>query len=340
MHRKYNLALQGGGSHGAFTWGVLDRLLEEGRLRIEGISGASAGSMNAAALASGYAESGVHGARRTLDDFWARIGEYSCLNPLQPGLLAELCPDKSLPLTPNMATFSTLGMFLSPYQFNPLAINPLREIIEQTIDFERLRNNSPIELFIATTAVSTGKLRIFRNRELSADVLLASACLPSLQHAVEIDGERYWDGGYSGNPPIFPLLHECSSDDVLIVLLLPLNHDTHPITAAQINSRSSEMNFSTAFLREMRAIADAKQRLSHKLITLGSLERRLRHLRIHIIEAQELLHRLGDDSRYNTRESFLEMLKQAGREHAEQWLGEHGKAIGKRSSVDVAELFC
>jgi len=159
-----------------------------------------------------------------------------------------------------MAAFSALSMFLSPYQFNPLAINPLRDIVEQTIDFERLRSHSPIKLFIATTQVRTGKLRVFRNHELSADVLLASACLPSYQHAVEIDGERYWDGGYSGNSPIYPLLHECRSADVIIVLLLPLSQDTHPVTVVQIDDRSTDMNFTTTFLREMRAIADAKQR--------------------------------------------------------------------------------
>src|SRR5260221_4295437 len=228
--KRINLALQGGGAHGAFTWGVLDRLLEDDRLEIEGISGTSAGAMNAAALVQGYMSGGRDGARAALDKFWNRLSEFSVYGPVQPGLVDRLMGNFNLDSSPSYLLFDAIQRMFSPYQLNPLNWDPLRTVLEEEIDIEAVRRNSHIKLFVSATNVRTGKIRVFEHSELTIDVLLASACLPLVFQAIEIEGDPYWDGGYMGNPAIFPLIYGCKSPDVLLVEINPIERAGTPKT--------------------------------------------------------------------------------------------------------------
>jgi NTE family protein len=337
--RTVNLALQGGGSHGAFTWGVLDRLLEDGRIGIEGISGTSAGAMNAVVLAHGLTTGGREGAREALAKFWESIASRVPFDPLQSGFMGQagLTQDSGLP--PVLKAMMGLTRFLSPYQLNPFDVNPLRDVVAGAIDFERLRAECGIKLFIAATHVRTGKVRLFRTGELTADAVLASACLPSLHHGIEIEGELYWDGGYSANPAIYPLFYHCRSPDVVIVLLHPLRLPQDPRTAAEIWNRVTELGFSATFLREMRMLAQAKEHVERTLFSIGRLERRLRHMKFHLVEAEELMSQLSSESKLSAHWPFISMLRDQGRARAEAWLGENFRSIGSRSSADLSELF-
>jgi NTE family protein len=299
---RISLALQGGGSHGAFTWGVLDRLLEDERIEIEGVSGASAGALNAALLAYGLATGGREGARRALADFWSRVGR-SAGGPLAESLVY-------------------LARFLSPSQFNPLNLNPLRDILAEQIDFARLRSTSELPLFISATNVSTGMARIFRRHEISADVLLASACLPFLHRTVEIDGEAYWDGGLSANPPVRVLLYECEARDIVLVLLQPGRRPELPVSADEIWSRFTELSFSSALHSELEGIGLAKREAERWPVSIGRLERRLRRLQLHRICAPETMGRMSVQSRLNTHSTFLAELYEAGRRAADAWISD------------------
>ena len=331
-----SLALQGGGAHGAYTWGVLDRLLETG-VAIDGISGTSAGAMNAVALAQGWTAGGAEGARAALEAFWLAVGERV---PFHLDLLHSLNPsgDGALPMPMGMM----LGMtrYFSPYDFNPYELNPLRDVVTQQFDFERLRRDCPLKLFIAATQVRSGKVRLFHTAELSAEALLASACLPTLHHAVEIDGEFYWDGGFTANPAIYPLVYECSAPDILLVLLNPLELDAPPRSAADIAARTMELGFSTTFLREMRMIAQARDWIQAQRgwRPLGNLERELTALRFHLIEARELIDS-GRASKLNAATAFLTRLRDQGRARADEWVHAHLAEVGKRATVDIARLF-
>ncbi len=331
-----SLALQGGGAHGAYTWGVLDRLLEAG-IRIDGISGTSAGAMNAVALAHGWTVGGADGARAALAAFWQAVGDSV---PFHLELLHSLNPaaDGALPAPMNMMLGFT--RLFSPYQFNPFELNPLRDVVSAQFDFERLRRDCPLKLFIAATAVRTGKVRLFHTAEISASALLASACLPTLHHAVEIDGEHYWDGGFTANPAIYPLLYECSTPDILMVLLNPLQREDAPRSADDIAARSMELGFSTTFLREMRMIAHARRHIAETAgwMPLGRLERKLVHQRFHLIEAEELAD-AGQASKLNAASGFLTQLHELGRTRAAKWLRRHQRQVGQRETVDVARLF-
>ncbi|GGO88215.1 alpha/beta hydrolase [Marinobacterium nitratireducens] len=329
--RKLNLALQGGGAHGAFTWGVLDRLLEEPDLSFEGVSGTSAGAMNAVVLASGWQQGGREGARELLARFWEQVSLHALPEP--PAVLS------TQGTAPAMAGLMLkISHFISPYDMNPLDINPLRALVERLVDFERLRAGSPFRLFIAATDVQTGKIRLFREGELHAEHLLASACLPNLNQAIEVDGRSYWDGGFSGNPAVYPLIFDCDCHDVLVVLLQPLLRVGTPASAAAIQERISEFGFQTTFLREMRAISHIKQEVSQLPISFSLFERRMRRLRMHLIETDELLATLGRATKCDTRLHFLESLRNRGRQRADDWLARHSDAIGRRSSCDM-ELF-
>jgi len=333
-----NLALQGGGSHGAFTWGVLDRLLEEECLEIEGISGASSGAMNATVLAYGMAKNGRDGARAALRDFWGRIAnEFSEIfhAPVQiPGL--GMFSDTESPM---LDTYLALTETFSPYQLNPLDMNPLRKVVEDCIDFDYLKQHPGMKLFIGTTQVRTGKLKIFDNATINIDALLASACLPSIHRAIEIDGELYWDGGFSGNPPVFPLIFNCRHRDIIIVLLHPLEKMELPTTAEEIRERTTELGFSTAFMREMRAIAFSKKIIENDSKS-GHLEDRMKNINIHLIRDQALLTRYKSRSKYNTLPSFINKLYQEGYAIGNSWLENHLGTLGKNSSVNLAEIFC
>ena len=331
-----SLALQGGGAHGAYTWGVLDRLLEAG-IRIDGISGTSAGAMNAVALAHGWTAGGADGARAALADFWQAVGDSV---PFHVELLNSLnsTTDGALP-TPTNVMMGFMRLF-SPYQLNPFELNPLRDVVRAQFDFERLRRDCPLKLFIAATTVRTGKVRLFHTAELSEAALLASACLPTLHHAVEIDGEHYWDGGFTANPAIYPLLYECSTPDILMVLLNPLQRDDAPRSAEDISARSMELSFSTTFLREMRMIAHARQYIAETAgwMPLGRLERKLVGQRFHLIEARELAE-AGSTSKLNAASGFLTELHTLGRSRADEWLRKQYRHVGRKETVDVARLF-
>ena len=331
-----SLALQGGGAHGAYTWGVLDRLLEAG-IRIEGISGTSAGAMNAVALAHGWTSGGAEGARAALAAFWQAVGDSV---PFHMELLHSLNPaaDGALP-TPMSVMMGFMRLF-SPYQLNPFELNPLRDVVRAQFDFERLRRDCPLKLFIAATTVRTGKVRLFHTAELSEAALLASACLPTLHHAVEIDGEHYWDGGFTANPAIYPLLYECTAPDILMVLLNPLQRDDAPRSAEDISARSMELGFSTTFLREMRMIAHARQYIAETAgwMPLGRLERKLVGQRFHLIEARELAE-AGSASKLNAASGFLTELHTLGRSRADEWLRKQYRHVGRKETVDVARLF-
>lgn len=333
-----SLALQGGGAHGAFTGGVLDRLLEDGALRIEGVTGTSAGAVNAVLLAHGLSQGSNEAARQALGDFWNQVSSLSLFE--QQGW--NLARQGFMGIKPaNMATRAMLDLFrfTSPYQFNPFDLNPLRELMERIVDFDRLRGRSAVKLFVSATHVLTGKVRIFRNRDLSPDVILASACLPHLHHAIEIKGEYYWDGAFSGNPPIYPLIFDCKREDILVVMLHPLRHNELPRRAREISERLIELSTNATFLREMSSIAFSQRAAKRPGLFKSARERRFKRLRFHLIEANELMSSLEYPSKYNTEASFINMLWEAGREHAHQWLGENARYLGRRSSVDLEEMF-
>jgi NTE family protein len=334
-----NLALQGGGSHGAFTWGVLERFLEDERIEFEGISGTSSGAINAATLAYGLATGGRTGAIEALRKLWERVAnEFSEVlsGPFYMSML-NLFNDAEHPA---LDAYLSLTKTFSPYHLNPMDMNPLRDLVAETIDFKYLQKDCPVKLFIAATHVRTGKLKIFENRELTIDALMASACLPSIHRAVEIDGESYWDGGFAGNPPVFPLIFNCKHKDIVIVLIHPLEVAEMPVTADEIQQRTSELSFNTAFLREMRAIAFSKKMIDKDWMPSGKLENRMDEINIHIIQDQALSSQYNNRSRYNTLPSFINLFHKEGYAAADVWLEENFDRLGKKSSVDLAAMFC
>ncbi len=337
--KTINLALQGGGSHGAFTWGVLDRLLNDERISIEGVSGTSSGAMNAAVLAYGLAKGGHEGAREALKGFWIRIGEeFSEIfkTPLDHVIGGVFNSSSQPALDAYLALTSTF----SPYHLNPMDMNPLRTVVEESIDFEFLKGNLTVKLFVSATNVKTGKLRVFENKEVTIDALMASACVPSIHRAIEINGESYWDGGFSGNPPVFPLIFNCKSKDIVIVMLHPLEIKETPTSADEIKARASELSFNSAFLREMRAIAFSKELIDKDWMPSGKLESKVKNINIHLIENQALFLRYKSSSRYSTLPSLIEELYREGYACAEVWLENKFDKLGKESTVNLKELFC
>ena len=329
-----NLALQGGGTHGAFTWGVLDALLEDGRLDFEGISGTSAGAMNAVIFANGLMHGGRDGARAALQDFWSAVAGHSPFEAAVPSM-----DGKSVRLAPALKLMLQWTHYFSPNQLNPFDLNPLRAILNEQVDFDRLRTHSPVKLFIAATNANSGKVRVFHASEISVDAILASACLPMMNRAVEIDGESYWDGGYAANPAVFPLVYECKSSDILLVLLTPLKHKETPHTAQDIKARVLELAFNATFLREMRMFAHAREYVDKATFRRGRFDRRVSNVNFHIIEAQELMSELKAETKLAANMRFFEMLRDQGRARAKDWLQANHAQIGKRSTVDLAELF-
>lgn len=338
-----DLALQGGGSHGAFTWGVLDRLLEEESLEISAISGTSAGAMNAVAMAAGLMDGGRAGARRVLREFWTRVAEISPFHKLQSSPLgAAFGPAQAL-MAPWLAPFkqfnAALGSQLSPYQLNPLNLNPLRDILVETVDFQRVCACHKTQLFIAATQVRTGQLRVFGQHELTADMVMASACLPLLFQAVEIDGEAYWDGGYAGNPSLLPLITDSPADDLLLVQINPVQRDTVPKKASDILDRINEVTFNASLLKEMRTLALMQQLVgTERRRDSPPLFRRVQDLRVHMIDGGESLAPLGADSKTNTQWAFLSQLRDLGADAAERWLAANRQHLGQRSSFDLSSV--
>jgi NTE family protein len=331
--KPINLALQGGGAHGAFTWGVLDALLEDGRLRMCALSGTSAGAMNAVALADGWVTDGVDGARQSLSDFWNGIAASSQFS--NPSALWTSLFDP-FELFDSMTAQWVAGWMrnTSPYVVNPLNINPLRDVIDRLIDFEKVRACEAFELFVAATHVQSGRIKIFRRAELTTDHLLASACLPFLFQAVEIDGEAYWDGGYVGNPPLWPFFYESDCDDILVVQINPIRRDGVPKTIEDIVDRMTEISFNASLLREYRNIDFVK-----RLIGEGALKgSRYRDVLLHQIDGGNALANLSASSRLVARKQAFDDLFKRGRNTALEWLDRHHDAVGKTSSFDVAKL--
>ena len=327
-----DLALQGGGSHGAFTWGVLDRLLEEPWLQIVGISGTSAGAMNAAVLAAAWTESGRQGARAALDEFWKRVSRAAALSPLQRTPYDRLMGRWTLDWSPAFIAMDLMSRIFSPYNLNPLGFNPLRDILAESIDFARLAR-SPIKLFITATNVRTGRGRIFRNPEITPDVLLASACLPTMFQAIEIDGEPYWDGGFAGNPTITPLVRETEAHDSVLVQINPRERPGTPRSAPEILNRLNEISFNSPLMKELRMIA-----LLREASDPGKGEGcRWAGMRTHRIMT-EMMTELGHSSKLNAEWEFLTMLRREGHRTASEFLDSHADDLGHRSTTDIDVL--
>lgn len=327
-----DLALQGGGSHGAFTWGVLDRLLEEERLRIDAISGTSAGAMNAAVLADGWTEGGASGARSALDSYWERVAAAAVLSPLQRTPLDHLLGRWTLDYSPVFMAFDLISRVFSPYDLNPRGFNPLTAILDASIDFRRLAR-SPIKLFVTATNVRTGRGRVFRNAELTAHVLLASACLPVMFQAIEIDGEAYWDGGFAGNPTMTPLIRESAAGDTILVQINPRERPGTPRSASEILNRLNEVSFNATLMKELRMMA-----LLRQVADPGSGEGgRWAGMRMHRIMS-EMMTDLGYSSKLNGERAFLCMLRAEGRRAANAFLDAHANDLGHRSTADLDVL--
>jgi NTE family protein len=324
-----DLALQGGGAHGAFTWGVLDRLLEEPRLHFDGISGTSAGAMNAAVMADGFAAGGAEGARQALERFWRAVSDAARLSPLRRGPLEIITGSWSLDYSPVFVALDLAARVVSPYDVHPLGGNPLERILLDCIDFDRLRL-APIKVFVTATCVRTGRGRVFRNADLSPEALLASACLPTLFQAVEIDGEAYWDGGYSGNPSLAPLIRECVSHDTILVQINPIERPGTPRSAREIHNRLNEIAFNSTLIKELRAAA-----LLRRVADPGTGEGRLlAAMRFHRIASDVMLD-LGYSSKLLAEWDFFLMLRDAGRDAAEQFMQRHRADLGVRSTLDI-----
>jgi NTE family protein len=327
-----DLALQGGGSHGAFTWGVLDRLLEEPWLETDAISGTSAGAMNAAVLADGWIRGEASGARAALDAYWERVASAAAFSPLQRTPLDRLLGRWTLDTSPVFIAFDLMSRVFSPYDLNPCGYNPLTAILESSIDFERLAQ-SPIKLFVTATNVRTGRGRIFRNAELTPEVLLASACLPTMFQAIEIDGEPYWDGGFAGNPTITPLVRESNARDTILVQINPRERSGTPRSAAEILNRLNEVSFNATLMKELRMIA-----LMRQMADPGSGEgARWAAMRTHRIMT-EMMSELGYSSKLNGEWAFLRMLRAEGRRAASAFLHAHADDLGRRSTADIDAL--
>ena len=321
---QVSLALQGGGAHGAFTWGVLDRLLEESWLTFDGISATSSGAMNALALAQGWLDGGRDGARASLASLWEAIAqETSALRWAFAGPTGSTAETMLLGLTRHF----------TPKEMNPLDYNPVRNIATALFDFERLRTASPFRLFLAATRVRDGRLALFDREHVTLDALLASVCLPQLFAPVEIDGETYWDGGYAGNPAVEPLVYQCAAADILCILVQPLEHAQAPTTMRAINERIVELGFSTTFLREVDTLLKAKASLGRAL-PFTWIGRRLKNLRLHMLDPGESLDEYSAKTRLNTRIGFLRGLCDLGRTQAQAWLDAHGTALGQQSSFN------
>ncbi len=339
--KSINLALQGGGSHGAFTWGVLDRLLEDGRVRFDGVCGTSAGAMNAVLLAHGLMHGGRDGARQTLENFWNGVAlAGSRLNPLASMLGANLLAGGRLHplLAAQHWVADAFSRNFSPYQFNPLNLNPLRELLLACVDFDALHHCTAVKLFLGATNVRSGQVRIFDNASMSADAVLASACLPHLFQAVEIDGEHYWDGGYMGNPALYPLFYETDTRDVVIVMVNQIRRDELPRTPEAIADRVNEISFNSSLMREMRAVEFVTRMLGEQWLK-PEHARRMRHVLVHLIRADSTMGKLPAATKTSTDATFLRGLRDLGRNCAADWLAAHHGDIGERSSVDLRAEF-
>jgi NTE family protein len=334
--KRINLALQGGGAHGSFTWGVLDELLHDGRVQIEGMSGTSAGAINAVMTADGLARGGPEEARKRLAEFWraaSRDGDLSSFQRAMADRLFSLIP---IAASPMQTWFDAVSRYLSPYDLNPLNINPLKDLIVRLVDFEAVRG-SEHPLFIAATNVNTGRLRVFGREQINADAVMASAALPYLFHAVEIDGVPYWDGGYTANPPIFPFFRTTETEDVLVVQINPVLRPATPRSAQEIMNRVNEITFNSSLVAEYRAIEFVTRLIDQGTLPRGTGPGEYRRINMHRIDLGFIGKRLTPVSRLNIDFDFFEMLHRAGRRAARRFLDRHFDDIGVRSTIDLRE---
>lgn len=340
--KRINLALQGGGAHGAYAWGVLDAFAEDERLDVDGITATSAGAMNAAVYAYGKMKGGYEGAREALYQFWSDISQagqvFSPVRKTPLDWFGELTG--GLDQSASYLMFDSFTRMVSPYEFNPLNINPLKAVLEKNVDFDELHECTSTQLFISATNVRTNKIKVFRNKEVTADAVLASACLPMLFQAVEIEGEAYWDGGYMGNPALYPLIYHTETDDILVLHINPLERDEIPKRAHEIANRINEISFNSSLLRELRTFEFVK-----RIVEQEWVKEEYRHhfkfnrLCMHSIRADQVLCDLSVASKFSPDWSFLLDLHDRGRAEAQQWLANHYDDIGKRSTFDLREEF-
>lgn len=334
-HKGVNIALQGGGAHGAFTWGVLDKFFEDDRLWIDAISGTSAGAMNAVVAAHGMHENGAIGARAKLQEFWRAVSAAARASPIQRSWWAKASGDWSLETSPGFHWMNAIQRIASPYDLNPFQFNPLREVLKETVDFDRVRRCTDMGVFISATNVETGRVKVFAREDITLDSTMASACLPYLFQAVEIDGVPYWDGGYMGNPPLFPFFHGSASSDIVIVQINPIERPGHPKQAAAIQNRINEITFNSALLHELRAIDFIR-----RLLDAGQLDAsKYRRMNVHVVDLCPQIAKLDASSKLNAEWDFLCFLFETGRQVAGEWLDRNFETIGVGSSVEVRHMF-
>jgi len=331
--KAINLALQGGGSHSAFTWGVLDRLLEDERLAFDGVTATSAGSFNAVLLADGLALGGREAARKLLRVFWEKMSAMICSSIMAPSFLDKMDPRFGLEHSPGFLIVDFISRFMSPYQLNPPNKNPMRDLLNEVVDFERVRRQRLVKLFLSATTVRTGKVAIFSTDEITADHVIASACVPFKMRAPNIGGEHYWDGGFMGNPAIFPVIYWCDSCDVLLVHLTPTDRAELPTDSRAILNRMEEICFNSALMREMRMVAFFTQ-----LIDDGKLSGTKRMF-FHLIDANDIIRNLSGSSKMNADWNFLTYLFKIGRERADRWLATNFDHLGVKSTVDLKSRY-
>jgi NTE family protein len=333
--KRINLALQGGGAHGAFTWGVLEQLLSDDRIAIEGVSGTSAGAVNAVMLADGLTRGGREEAQKRLAEFWRAVSTSGSLPAMQRAVTERLLSFTPLEGTPVQAWFTALSRYFSPYDVNPLNINPLKDLIERFVDFEKLRANTDLQIFISATNVQTGRVRIFGRDKITADAVMASACLPSLFRAVEIDGVPYWDGGYLGNPVIFPFFGTTTTEDVLVVQINPLVRQETPTSASEIVNRINEITFNSSLVGEYRAIDFVARLIDQGTLPRGTGPGQYRRINVHRIVLDRFGNHFDLYSKLSTDYDFFEMLHLSGKRAARRFMDEHFDDIGVKSTVDL-----
>ena len=333
--RKINLALQGGGAHGAYTWGVLDRLLDEKDIEFAGISGTSAGAMNAVILADGYSKGGRNKAKENLREFWRQVSQYSGVFSPSQKFDAEQAKQFNYGWNFAATWMDMLSRTFSPYELNPMNYNPLRTILEDMVDWESLHRDDGIHLFVTATNVQLGQPRVFSCEEITLEVLLASACIPFLFQAVDVEGDPYWDGGYMGNPSIWPLIYKTKCDDILLVQINPLERAGTPMRAMDIIDRLNEISFNSSLIAEMRAINFVK-----KLIESGKLDdREYKNIRMHMIFSPDAMHGMTASTKLTANWDFFQYLHGVGYELTDQWLKQNKASIGKHGTLDIEKVF-
>jgi NTE family protein len=332
--KPINVALQGGGAHGAFTWGVLDRLLAEPRLKIEAISGTSAGAMNGVLVAEGLVEGGPAQARKQMADFWKTISDEASAHPLQRGFWDKWFSHLHLEGNPAFATFDMMARMVSPYQFNPLNINTLRDLVAREIDFERVHACDAMKLFISATNVETGRAKVFTGRDVTIDAVMASACLPYVFQAVEVHGVPYWDGGYLGNPALYPFIGSSDSADVILVQINPLYRAGTPRTSSAIQDRLNEITFNASLMHELSHIEFVNAHIrSGELKDCG-----YREIYLHRIGGGAEMTALTASSKMNADWAFLQDLCKRGADAADTWLNKHFDDIGTKGTMDLTQF--